>query len=96
MSNKEHEPVIEVEGMGCIEVPEGQMPPQAQPQKKTVKEVLIEDINFMRGFHFSLDETEKFGLILVKIKQDLIGCVEALDEKEKEREAKKNGNTDTE
>lgn len=93
------EPEIEIIGTGSIpaeELPEGakviEMPAQEQPKKKLVQEVLEEDINFLRGLNFNLDEVQKFGLILTKIKQDLIDCVIALNKKREE----KNGNADAE
>ena len=100
MSNKEsmnktqeHEPVIEVEEMGVMEIPEG-APVSQQPKKKMVKDVLIEDVNFLRGLHFNTDEVEKFGLIIVKIKQDLISCIEAIERDERAKEEKQDGKPD--
>ena len=95
------EPEIKVEEIGSIpesELPVGakviEMPAQEQPKKKMVKDVLIEDVNFLRGLHFNTEEVEKFGLIIVKIKQDLISCIEAIERDERAMEGKKNGNPD--
>lgn len=95
------EPEIKVEEIGSIpesELPVGakviEMPSQEQPKKRMVKDVLIEDINFLRGMHFNTDEVEKFGLIIVKIKQDLISCVEAIERDERAKEDNGNGNPD--
>lgn len=80
------EPEIEIIGTGSIpteELPEGaqviEAPAQAQPKKRTVQDVLAEDVNFLRGLHFSLDEVEKFGLIIAKVKQDLVNLIIDLD-----------------
>lgn len=93
------EPKVEIIETGSIpeeEMQEGEkvieMPAQEQPRKKLVQEVLEEDINFLRGLNFNLDEVQKFGLILTKVKQDLIDCVIALNKKREE----KNGNADAE
>ena len=94
------EPEIKIEEVGAIseeEMPAGaqviEMPSQPeQPKKKLVQEVLEEDINFLRGLQFNLDEVQKFGLILTKVKQDLIDCVIALNKKREEQ----NGNADAE
>lgn len=93
------EPKVEIIETGSIpaeEMPEGakviEMSAQEQPKKKLVQEVLEEDINFLRGLNFNLDEVQKFGLILTKVKQDLIDCVIALNKKREE----KNGNADAE
>ena len=101
MSKKE--PEIEIIGTGSIpaeEMPMGEkvieMPTQEQPKIKKVKDVLIEDVNFLRGLNFNTDEVEKFGLIIVKIKQDIIGCIDAIERKEREKEAKKNGDNNPE
>ena len=67
--------------------------PEAQ-KPKTVKEVLAEDVMFLRGMNFTTDEVEKFGLVIAKVKQDLIACVDALEKAEKE--GKKDGNADAE
>jgi len=106
MSNKKHEPVIEVEEVGSIpenEMPAGakviEMPAQQQPQGKTVKQTLIEDVNFLRGMSFTTDEVEKFGLIIAKVKQDLIGCILGIEAEEKRLAAlkeEKNADTDAE
>ncbi len=79
INNQEHEPVIEVEGMGVMEEPALQPPVQMQPKKRTAQDVLAEDVNFLRGLHFSLDEVEKFGLIIAKVKQDLVNLIIDLD-----------------
>lgn len=87
-NTKEHEPVIEVEEMGVMEVPAGM--PVPQPQKpKMVKDVLIEDINFLRGMSFTTDEVEKFGLVIAKVKQDLIACVDGIEREEQRLAAMK-------
>ena len=70
------------------------MPPQPQPQSKTVKQVLAEDVYILRGMNFTMDEVEKFGMVFAKINQDLKACIEALDRAEKE--AKKNGDNNPE
>ena len=95
------EPEINVEEIGSIpenELPAGakviEMPAQEQPKKKMVKDVLIEDVNFLRGLHFNTDEVERFGLIIVKIKQDLISCIEAIERDERAKEEKQDGNPD--
>lgn len=92
------EPKIEILETGSIpenELPEGANVIQTQrTETKTVKQVLAEDVLFLRGLSFNTDEVEKFGMIIAKVKQDLVACVEALDKAEKE--AKKNGNSDAE
>ena len=91
---KEHEPVIEVEEVGSIpenEMPAGaqviEAPAQAQPKKRTVQDILTEDVNFLRGLHFSLDEVEKFGLIIAKVKQDLVNLIIDLDKEAQDGKA---------
>lgn len=76
------EPEIEIIGTGSIpteELPEGaqviEAPAQAQPKKRTVQDILTEDVNFLRGLHFNLDEVEKFGLIIAKVKQDMVNII---------------------
>ena len=92
-NTQEHEPVVEVEEMGVMEMPAGApMPPQQKPQM--VKDVLIQDVNFLRGMSFTTDEVERFGLIIVKIKQDLISCIEAIERDERAKEEKQDGNPD--
>ena len=81
-NTKEHEPVIEVEEMGVMEEPALQPPVPMQPQGKKVKDVLIEDVNFLRGMNFTTDEVEKFGLIIAKVKQDLISCIAGIEREE--------------
>ena len=82
-NTKEHEPVIEVEEMGVMEEP------AFQPQGKKVKDVLIEDVNFLRGMSFTTDEVEKFGLIIAKVKQDLISCIAGIEREEQRLAAMK-------
>lgn len=82
INNQEHEPVIEVEEMGVMEEQAFQPPVPMQPQGKKVKDVLIEDVNFLRGMNFTTDEVEKFGLIIAKVKQDLISCIAGIEREE--------------
>ena len=58
---------------------------------QTVQDVLKGDIYLLKGLNFTMDEVERFVLIIAKVEQDLEDCVTAI-----EREEKKHGNTDAE
>lgn len=77
------------------EVNENEMKTMENQKKRTVQNVLIEDVNLLRGLMFTTDEVEKFGMVITKVKQDLMACVDAMI-REKEREAQNNADTDAE
>lgn len=89
INNQEHEPEIIIEEVGTMETPAPQPPVPQQPQGKKVKDVLIEDVNFLRGMNFTTDEVEKFGLIIAKVKQDLINCIAGIEREEQRLAAMK-------
>ena len=69
-----------------------------QPQRKSVKEVLAENVIMIHGLNFTMAEAEKFMPIFSKIKNDLMACVEAIEkeeQKQKQKEAKQNAEADS-
>ena len=68
-----------------------------QPQRKSVKEVLAENVIMIHGLNFTMAEAEKFMPIFSKIKNDLMACVEAIEkEEQKAKEAQQNAAADPE
>ena len=71
----------------------GNVEPMQMEKPKTMKEQMMEDVMVLRALNFSMDEVEKFGIIITKVKQDLVGFIETMEKEEVE--AVKNGKADS-
>ena len=71
----------------------GNVEPMQMEKPKTMKEQMMEDVMILRALNFSMDEVEKFGIIITKVKQDLVGFIETMEKEEVE--AVKNGKADS-
>lgn len=58
--------------------------PMQQEKPKTMKEKMMEDVMILRALNFSMDEVEKFGIIITKVKQDLVEFITELEKEEAE------------
>lgn len=66
-----------------------------QQTRKSVKEVLAENVIMIQGMTYTHGEAKKFLPIFEKIEQDLTACVMAIEkEEQKQEEAKKNAAAD--
>ena len=66
-----------------------------QQARKSVKEVLAENVIMIQGMTYTHGEAKKFLPIFEKIEQDLTACVMAIEkEEQKQKEAQQNAAAD--
>ena len=71
--------------------------PEEQPQARSVKDVLMENVIMINGLSYTHQEARKFMPIFEKIANDLTACVVAIEkEEQKHQGGEKNAEADPE
>ena len=74
-----------------------EMVPEQQPQPRSVKDVLLQDVLIINGMSYTHQEAKKFMPVFEKIAEDLTACIVAIEkEEEKHQGGEKHAEADPE
>ena len=60
--------------------------PEEQPQARSVKDVLLQDVLIINGMSYTHQEAKKFMPVFEKIAEDLTACIVAIEKEEQKHQ----------